>query len=164
MGKSEMKETMNIRIEKGDIEFLNDCKEALVNSELGRRYFKNGSGAEEAIREGLEQGGLYVALDGEICVGFIWYIPKGAFHAFSYLHIIAVKSEYRGNGIGTKLITFLEELVFEKTSKVFLVVADFNPKGKKLYEKLGYNKVGEIPSLYREGVTEYLMMKEKSDN
>jgi len=156
-----MSETKNIRIEKGKIEHLNECKEALTNSELGRRYFENGRGAEEAILEGIEQDSLYIALDDEACVGFMSYIPKGAFHAFSYLHIIAIKSEYRGSGIGTKLIAFLEELVFEKTSKVFLVVADFNPRGKKFYEKLGYIKVGEIPSLYREGITEYLMMKEK---
>ena len=156
-----MKENMEVKIEKGKIEYLADCKEALVNSELGRRYFENETKAEEAVLEGLEQDNLYVALIKENCVGFMFYIPEGAFHAFSYLHIIAIKSEYRGKGIGTKLISYLEELVFEKTSKVFLVVADFNPKGRKFYETLGYSKVGEIPSLYRDGITEYLMMKTK---
>ena len=154
-----MKEIIEIKIEKGKIEYLEDCKEALVNSELGRRYFENKSRAEEAIIEGLEQDSLYVAIIDDVCVGFMYYIPNGAFHAFSYLHLIAIKKEYRANGIGTKLIAFLEELVFEKNGKVFLVVADFNPEGKKFYETLGYSKVGEIPSLYREGITEYLMMK-----
>ncbi len=159
--KKTLEKPFNIRIEKGTIEFLNDCKEALIHSELGRVYFENGNGVEEAIREGLEQDSLYVALIDGACAGFIFYIPKGAFHAFSYLHLVAIKPEYRGNGIGTKLITFLEELVFEKGNKLFLVVADFNPEAKKLYERLGYTKVGEIPSLYREGVNEHLMMKEK---
>jgi len=44
---------------------------------------------------------------------------------------------------------------------VFLVVADFNPEAKRLYEHLGYRQVGEIPGLYKAGVTEYLMMKER---
>ncbi len=157
-----MKKIIEFGIEKGTIKYLDDCKEALINSELGRRYFTNGKGAEEAIREGIEQDSLYVALIDDICVGFMFYIPNGAFHAFSYLHLIAIKAEYRGHGIGTKLITYLEELVLKKNSKVFLVVADFNPEGKKFYETLGYSKVGEIPSLYREDITEYLMMKAKN--
>ena len=40
-------------------------------------------------------------------------------------------------------------------------VADFNPEAKRFYEKNGYRQVGEIPGLYREGITEYIMMKEK---
>ena len=39
-------------------------------------------------------------------------------------------------------------------------VADFNPEAKRFYEKNGYRQVGEIPGLYREGITEYIMMKE----
>ena len=40
-------------------------------------------------------------------------------------------------------------------------VADFNPEAKRFYEKNDYRQVGEIPGLYREGITEYIMMKEK---
>ena len=43
-----MKKIIELRIEKGTIKYLDDCKEALTNSELGRRYFTNGKGAEEA--------------------------------------------------------------------------------------------------------------------
>jgi ribosomal protein S18 acetylase RimI-like enzyme len=42
-----------------------------------------------------------------------------------------------------------------------MVVADFNPDARRLYERPGWRQVGEIPGLYREGVTEYLMMKER---
>jgi ribosomal protein S18 acetylase RimI-like enzyme len=49
----------------------------------------------------------------------------------------------------------------EDASSNFLVVADFNPDAKRLYERLGYQQVGVLPGLYKEGVTEYLMMKEK---
>lgn len=156
-----MNRNMNIRVEKGTMAFLKDCKDALVHSELGRQYFSGGKGAEEAILEGLERDGLYVALLNDTCVGFMYYIPQGAFHAFSYLHLIAIKEDFRGLGIGSMLIKHLEKLVFENNGKVFLVVADFNPRGKKFYETLGYSKVGEIPSLYREGITEHLMMKAK---
>ena len=62
-------------------------------------------------------------------------------------------------GIGEKLLSFFEETVFTDFSKVFLVVADFNPEARRLYERLGYEQVGAIPGLYKDGVTEYLMMK-----
>jgi len=75
------------------------------------------------------------------------------------LHIIAVKQEIRGKGIGKALLTYFEMEDFEGSTKVFLVVADFNPDAKKLYQHLGYRQVGKIPGLYKDGVTEYLMMK-----
>ena len=152
---------MDITIEKGSLEYINDCEEALLNSELGRTSFSREGSARTAILEGLEQGNLYIALTNSDCAGFIYYMPKGAFRSFPYLHIISIKEEYRGKGIGKKLIYFLEDMVFVKANKIFLVVADFNPDGKRFYEKIGYYQVGEIPSLYRKGITEYLMMKEK---
>jgi ribosomal protein S18 acetylase RimI-like enzyme len=105
---------------------------------------------------------VFVAVDeaGE-CLGFIWFIPRGAFHSFPYLHVIAVKDGHRGEGIGKELLAFFEETVFADSARAFLVVADFNPDARRLYERLGWRQVGEIPGLYREGVTEYLMMKER---
>ena len=129
---------------------------------MGRRYFTNEGSGKKAILEGLEQGTLYTALLNDICVGFLFYLPKGAFHSFPYLHLIAVKEEYRSKGIGKKLLDFLEETVFVNNSKIFFVVADFNPEAKRFYERNGYRQVGEIPNLYRKGITEYLMMKEKA--
>jgi len=156
-----VKKYTGIRVEKGTMKFLEDCKEALIHSELGKRYFANEKAADEAIREGIQKDSLYIALHNDECVGFMFYIPNGVFHAFSYLHLIAIKYEHRRKGIGTYLMSFLEDLVFVNNSKLFLVVADFNPKGKKFYERRGYIKVGEIPSLYRDGITENLMMKTK---
>lgn len=154
---------MDINIEKVSLKYINDCEEALLNSELGRKYFTREGSARNAILEGLEQGNLYVALTESDCVGFFFYMPEGAFHSFPYLHLISVKEEYRGKGIGKKLVDFLESMVFVESSKLFLVVADFNPDGKRFYERIGYRQVGEIPSLYRKGITEYLMMKEKEE-
>lgn len=154
---------MNITIIKASVNYIEDCKVALVNSELGRQYFPVEANAIFALREGIEKEEVYIALNNKAnCMGFIWFIQKGAFHSFPYLHIIAVKDEYRGLGIGKRLIEFFEDSGFENNAKVFLVVADFNPKAKKLYMSLGYKEVGSIPDLYKRGVTEYLMMKEKT--
>ena len=70
-----------------------------------------------------------------------------------------MKQKYRSQGVGKKLLEFFEDTCFQEDSKLFLVVADFNLKAKKLYEEIGYKHVGTMPDLYREGITEYLMMK-----
>jgi ribosomal protein S18 acetylase RimI-like enzyme len=152
---------MNVTITKADIRHLEDCTGALLKSKLGQEYFPSEGKARSALTEGITKEEIFIAVDeaGE-CLGFIWFILAGAFHSFPYLHIIAVKEEFRRLGIGKKLLAFFEELVFMDHSKVFLVVADFNPEAKRLYESLGYQQVGAIPGLYKEGVTEYLMMKE----
>ncbi len=87
-------------------------------------------------------------------------IPKGAFHSFPYLHIIAVKEEYRNKRIGKALLDYSEKIAYEMADRFFLVVGDYNPDAKRFYERNGYQQVGEIPNLYRPGVTEYLMAKD----
>jgi ribosomal protein S18 acetylase RimI-like enzyme len=153
---------MQINITKADWKYLEDCKIALLNSKLGQEYFPSEEKAAAALSEGITKGEMFVAVDeaGE-CLGFIWFVIGGAFHGFPYLHIIAVKEPFRGLGVGRKLLSFFEETVFADHSKVFLVVADFNPDAKRLYESLGYRQVAALPGLYKEGVTEYLMMKTK---
>ena len=82
-----------ITFAKGNEQHLKDCKDALRQSTLGEKYFSSPGSAENAILEGIRQGNLYVAFIGEECVGFTYIIPKGAFHSFPYLHIIAVKED-----------------------------------------------------------------------
>ena len=122
-------------------------------------FLRRGS-AEIAILEGIRQENLYVALIGEECVGFTYIIPKGAFHSFPYLHIIAVKEECRNKGIGKALLDYSEKIAYEMADRFFLVVADYNPDAKRFYERNGYQQVGKIPNLYRTGVTEYMLAKD----
>lgn len=152
---------MDITIIKGNINHLDDCEVALVNSELGKRYFSENESARKSLEEGFDKNEIYVAVDNDECKGFIWVIPKGIFHSFPYIHIIAVKSKNRGQGIGEALLRFVENEYFTCNAKLFLVVADFNPNAKRLYERLGYSEIGEIPNLYRNGISECLMMKSK---
>lgn len=152
---------MNIRIIKAGIRYLDDCEEALINSELGKRYFSKEGWGREHLEEGFAKKEIYVAIEDDKCLGFVWLKEKGVFDAFPYVYIISVKEESRGKGIGKLLLNFVEEVYFEKYSKLFLVVGDFNPQAKRLYESLGYSSIGDIKDLYREGITETLMMKAK---
>jgi ribosomal protein S18 acetylase RimI-like enzyme len=153
---------MDITVVKGSIDYLDDCEDALVNSELGKRYFSEKGSARKSLEEGFSKSEIYVAIDNDNnCKGFVWVILNGIFHSFPYIHIIAVKSENRGQGIGKILLKYVEDANSNKYIKLFLVVADFNPDAKRLYEKMGYSAIGDIPNLYRNGITECLMMKSR---
>ncbi len=153
---------MGITVIKGNIRYINDCEYALVNSELGKRYFSEKGSALKSLEDGFSKDEIYVAIDNaNNCKGFVWVISNGIFHSFPYIHIIAVKSEDRGKGIGETLLRFVEDICYKNYTKLFLVVADFNTDAKRLYERIGYSVIGNIPNLYRNGITECLMMKSK---
>lgn len=151
---------MDIVIAKGSCEHLKDCEEALLHSDLGAHYFETKGSAKKAIEEAIKNNSLYIALKEQTCIGFFYCMPTGAFHAFPYLHLIAVKRAYRGMGIGKIMLDYLEKQLLTESQKLFLVVSDYNLQAKQFYAQAGYVQVGEIPNLYRRGITEYLMVKE----
>lgn len=53
---------MNIKIIKGNLNHINDCGEALINSELGKRYFTESGRARKALEEGFSKEEIYVAV------------------------------------------------------------------------------------------------------
>lgn len=111
-----------ITFAKGNEQHLKDCRDALCQSTLGERYFSSPGSAENAILEGIRQENLYVAFIGEECVGFTYIIPKGAFHSFPYLHIIAVKEEYRNKGIGKALLDYSENIAYGMVSLLSRII------------------------------------------
>lgn len=149
-----------LTIRKAEPIHLEACVEALVRSELGRRYFSREGSARSAIEEAFSREEIQVAVDesGE-CAGFMQAIPNGIFHSFPYLHLLAVRENRRNGGVGRALMDAFEEEALRMRGKAFLVVADFNPDAKRFYERLGYVEVGAIPNLYRDGISEHLMMK-----
>ncbi len=158
---------MNISILKGTFEHLKDCAYILEDSILGQKYFTNRDDqyiGESLLKEGFEKGEIYVALNEENqCVGFAWIILNGIFHWFPFLHVLAVKKDLRGRGIGKSLMSFFEEVGFvqDNSPKLFLCVDDFSKEAMGLYKSLGYKEVGPIPDMYITGVVTYLMMKSR---
>ncbi len=147
-----------ITIIDGENRYITDCTEILQNSELGNAYFSDEKKAKAMLQYALEKKELYIALNeqGE-CVGFIYCMQNGVFGSYPYLHIISVKEDCRGNGIGSLLMSYFEEKY--PSDKYFLTVDDFNINAKKLYERLGYQCVGQLPDFYKKGIDCYLMMK-----
>ena len=62
-----------------------------------------------------------------------------------YIYHTAVNSDYRGNGIGKKLVnTVIEALRKEKINKVALVVFDSNDLGNAFWQSLGFDKRNDL--------------------
>lgn len=66
-----------------------------------------------------------------------------------YLHLIAVDSYFRKQGIATKLLNHCEQLAKKRgVCKIILDVRISNNSAIKLYEKSGYNKICERKNFY----------------
>ena len=155
---------MKIVIQRAEEKHAAVCADILQNTEIGTVYFSNYEKTVDLLSGALTRNELFVALnDYEDCLGFMYYMPKGVFGSYPYLHIIAVKEEYRNLGIGKQLIRYFEENSSGYSStKYFLTVDDFNSKARKLYESIGYQCVGELTDFYKKGITSYIMMKATS--
>ncbi len=151
---------MELRITLGTAEHLADCKEAYKDSELGEAFFSSDEFLASDMTEGLSKGELFVALDeNNHCLGYIWIALRGAFYDYPYCRSLAVKKEYRGIGVGTALLKYYEKIGFAGSTRLFILVSDFNLRAKKLYERLGYKQVGFIPNFFKDGVSEYILVK-----
>ena len=66
-------------------------------------------------------------------------------NSFLVVHRLAVKEENWGDGIGKKLMLFVEEVAREENySSIRLDTYSGNPKAMEFYLKLGYSELGTI--------------------
>ncbi|MEP6801761.1 MAG: GNAT family N-acetyltransferase [Acidobacteriota bacterium] len=98
-----------------------------------------------------------MARRGEVIAGFLILDMKGAFAG--YIQTVCVAPERRGAGIGSALVRHAEERVFRESRNVFLCVSSFNADARRLYERLGYERIGELRDYLVRGHSEYLMRK-----
>jgi len=76
-----------------------------------------------------------------------------------YVAALAVGAEFRNAGVGSKLLRFAEERIFEKSPNVFLCVTSFNIDAQRFYARHGYAQVGLLKDYDVPGVDEFLMRK-----
>ena len=99
----------------------------------------------------------YVAREDGTVLGFLVLSMRVLF--IGYIRSICVAADARSSGVGSRLIAFAEERIFRETPNVFLFVSSFNTRARALYERLGYEQVGELKDYLAAGVSEILMRK-----
>lgn len=100
---------------------------------------------------------VYVGTIQEELAGVLILNLEGVLNG--YIQTIAVHPKWQCRGIGTQLIQFAEERIFAQSPNVFLCVSSFNLHAQRLYERLGYERVGELRDFVVAGHDEYLMRK-----
>jgi [ribosomal protein S18]-alanine N-acetyltransferase len=101
---------------------------------------------------------LYVAHEGAEACGFVLMHPRGVAGS-PYVASVAVAAEFRGRGVGTRLMEFAEAHFRGGARHIFLCVSSFNGRARALYERMGYEAVGDLRDYVIEGASETLMKK-----
>ena len=100
---------------------------------------------EEAAND---QAYYLLALDGEKIIGY-----AGTWLVFDEAHItnVAIAPEYRGKGVGTRMMQEIIRIVKEKgITSMTLEVRPSNTAALALYHKFGFSSVGRRPHYYQD--------------
>jgi len=131
------------------------CARMMANSEpwitLRRDYDASLKILTDSSRE------VYLAIVSDEIVGFTILTMHGAF--VGYLQSVCVAPEWRGKGIGSQLMDYVEKRILGETPNVFICVSSFNERVQKLYERRGYEVVGELKNWIVPGHSEILLRK-----
>lgn len=117
--------------------------------------------SEEALIASLQQNYSYfvVACTDESIIGYGGvYVVAGEAEIIN----IAVKSEYRGKGVGKELVmALLQEAKKRDAKNTFLEVRESNINAIALYEKCGFKKNGIRKNFYEKPVENAVIMWKK---
>jgi predicted GNAT family acetyltransferase len=81
----------------------------------------------------------------------------GAF--VGYIQTVCIHPDRRGQGLGSKLVEFAEQRILAESPNVFMCVSSFNRDARRLYERLGYQVIGELTDYIVQGHSEILLRK-----
>jgi len=151
-----VKVSMKIEIARtSDTVELARCAKLMASSDpwltLKRTYSDCLKSLEGNFRE------VYITRQNTELLGVMVLQMQGSFSG--YLQSICVSANMRGLGLGKKMIQFAEERVFKCSPNFFLCVSEFNTEAIRLYEELGYVRIGEINDFVEKGFHEILMRK-----
>ena len=149
-------------IREGTRDDIPACAAIIADSLLWREFGRTIADAVDAVETSLIPGHrLWVHETDGRAEGFVIVYERGMMGEFGYIRLIGVSATRRGGGIGTVLLAKAEEHLFALSPFVFLTVTDFNTDARRLYERLGYERIGEIPDYRRPGTGEFLMLKRR---
>lgn len=131
------------------------CARLMATSEpwvtLGRGYEASLRVVQDPSR------GVYLAREAGEIVGFVIICMTGAF--VGYIQTICIHPDRRGQGLGSRLVAFAEARILRDSPNVFMCVSSFNQGARRLYQRLGYQVVGELTDYIVRGQSEILLRK-----
>jgi len=131
------------------------CAQLLVSSEPWITLRMNLEEATLRLTDPTRE--VHVAAVGGDIVGVLILFLHGTLKG--YIQTLAVHPDWRSRGVGKQIIEFAEQRIFRLSPNVFLCVSSFNLPAQKFYERLGYQRVGELTDFVVKGHSEFLMRK-----
>ena len=145
-------------LDKGDECLIRDCAMLMSSSEpwitLRRRYDE----VVDIIKD--ETSEVHIALGSGKMIGFAIIRMRGAF--VGYVQSIVIKPRFRNLGIGQDFMEHLEARIFAEHPNVFICVSSFNMAARNLYERSGYEVIGELKDYIVRGHSEILLRKTRA--
>jgi [ribosomal protein S18]-alanine N-acetyltransferase len=131
------------------------CAQMMASSEpwltLGRNYETCLAIVQDSSRE------VYVLRSEEGVAGLVIICMVGPF--VGYIQTICIAPQNRGLGLGSRLVELAEQRILTESPNVFMCVSSFNDDARRLYERLGYQVVGELKDYIVRGHSEILLRK-----
>jgi ribosomal protein S18 acetylase RimI-like enzyme len=152
----------NIRLSLGNHDRLGAYEDVFRDSALYSRYFADDDRLARILRYAADRRELWAAANGEggEVIGVMQIQMTGFFGAFPYLALLGVSKEWRGRGAGRFMIAAFEEAArqggYPKTS---MMASSFNPRALRLYQSLGYKKIGYLDDAFKKGIGEHILVK-----
>jgi ribosomal protein S18 acetylase RimI-like enzyme len=132
----------------------------LAELPLLRRYGRSAHKLQGTLAAAMARGeGLLVAEERGAPAGLAWFLTSGTLALGGYLRLLAVLEPFQGRGLGAQLLGAYEAETARASAHSFLLTSDSNTGAQRFYERLGYRRVGLLPSLVVEGEDEALYWK-----
>jgi len=131
------------------------CARMMANSEPWITLRRNHNASLKILTDPSRE--VYLAMVGNEIVGFTILNMHGAF--VGYIQSICVAPQWRGKGLGSKLMDYVEKRILSETPNIFICVSSFNGRAQKLYERRGYDVIGELKNWIVPGHSEILLRK-----
>lgn len=148
----------------GRVEVLNDewqihlCAQMMSRSDPWHALFFSEEECEQMLREQNIVVHGWISEEEGLLAGFMATAALGI-GSEPLLEFLCVNESGRNLGIGSALMAMFEDILFPNADNLYLFVSDINPDAVRLYERLGYRRIGELPDFNLVGQTEYFYRK-----
>lgn len=116
----------------------------------------------EYFNGGLGEDHFWLTYDDGGPTGVAYYAPEPYTYGTWNLYFIAVHPQYQGQGIGTKLVQYVEQKLATQGERLLLIETSGLAKlegTRAFYSKLGYHEEARIREFYRAGEDKIIFRK-----
>ncbi len=118
---------------------------------------------QDALRRILEsavgRGDTFIAEEDSVPTAIACFIPDPVIADGGCVRFIAVRHDKRRHGVGRQLMGFVERKVFGRSPNIFVSIGAANEAALRFFDRLGYQKVGEVPDASGAGRPEWILRK-----